>query len=602
MAVVILSLMSVLLAAVGMRLYDTYTENREIESELKLQEEVLSRNREAHDRVQEMRREIEALSGDREKLGQFLEEIRMDYEEAVPVSALMDFDTGGMTGNQEMEEAQNASASEGETDASGDGIISENTLDGSEDASEKTDELTASGQSFPGDGRWPDNALHDGASVDDTVSGNAFGVSEDDTISDNTIGGSGNESGIQGSTAVVSGNTIRVSGNMTTVSGNMISVSDNATSMSDNTATVSGNGVSVSGNDMVSGNEVSTSGNDVVSGNGISVSGNDMVSGNGISVSGSDMVSGNGISVSGNDMVSGNGISVSGSDMVSGNALSASGNSVVSGNTSASVSGNMQDLLPKIEMVYPEITLAQRRQIRGSLEETLLVNWEDQACLEERCVDFSGKKIACLGDSITAAANLEKEEGYPACSYPSVLKEILGAEEVYNLGIGGSSIGRYWSDAFVERYTQIPEDTDIIIVMGGTNDGFCLSGKEFGSLTQRKTRTFCGDLDELMRGLKEKYPDADIFFATPLPNILQDYLMRERTYLLPQKNIADMILTLSANYDFQVIDLYNSNMLDSHDADIVADYMPDGVHANKAGYRILAEHIAAELVRYYEEE
>lgn len=550
LAVVILSLMSVLLAAVGMRLYHTYTENREIESELKQQEEVLSRNREAHDRVQEMRREIEALSGDREKLGQFLEEIRMDYEEAVPVSALMDFDTGGMTGNQEMEEEQNASASGGEKDALGDGIISENTLDGSEDASEKTDDLTVGGQSFPGDGRWSDNALHDRASVDDAVSGNAFGVSGDDTISDNTIGRAGDESGSQGSTAVVSGNTMRVSGNMTTVSDNMIRVSDNATSMSDNTATVSGNGVSVSGNDMVSGN----------------------------------------------------GISVSGNDMVSGNALSASGNSVVSGNTSASVSGNMQDLLPKIEMVYPEITLAQRRQIRGSLEETLLVNWEDQACLEERCVDFSGKKIACLGDSITAAANLEKEEGYPACSYPSVLKEILGAEEVYNLGIGGSSIGRYWSDAFVERYTQIPEDTDIIIVMGGTNDGFCLSGKEFGSLTQRKTRTFCGDLDELMRGLKEKYPDADIFFATPLPNILQDYLMRERTYLLPQKNIADMILTLSANYDFQVIDLYNSNLLDSHDADIVADYMPDGVHANKAGYRILAEHIAAELVRYYEEE
>lgn len=537
LAVVILSLMSVLLAAVGMRLYHTYTENREIESELKQQEEVLSRNREAHDRVQEMRREIEALSGDREKLGQFLEEIRMDYEEAVPVSALMDFDTGGMTGNQEMEEEQNASASGGEKDALGDGIISENTLDGSEDASEKTDDLTVGGQSFPGDGRWSDNALHDRASVDDAVSGNAFGVSGDDTISDNTIGRAGDESGIQGSTAVVSGNTMRVSGNMTTVSDNMIRMSDNATSMSDNTATVSGNGVSVSGNDMVSGN-----------------------------------------------------------------ALSASGNSAVSGNTSASVSGNMQDLLPKIEMVYPEITLAQRRQIRGSLEETLLVNWEDQACLEERCVDFSGKKIACLGDSITAAANLEKEEGYPACSYPSVLKEILGAEEVYNLGIGGSSIGRYWSDAFVERYTQIPEDTDIIIVMGGTNDGFCLSGKEFGSLTQRKPRTFCGDLDELMWGLKEKYPDADIFFATPLPNILQDYLMRERTYLLPQKNIADMILTLSANYDFQVIDLYNSNMLDSHDADIVADYMPDGVHANKAGYRILAEHIAAELVRYYEEE
>lgn len=76
--------------------------------------------------------------------------------------------------------------------------------------------------------------------------------------------------------------------------------------------------------------------------------------------------------------------------------------------------------------------------------------------------------------------------------------------------------------------------------------------------------------------------------------------MRERPYLLPQKNLADVILTLSAAYDFQVIDLYNSNMLDSHDANIVADYMPDGVHANRAGYRILAEHIAAELARSYE--
>lgn len=544
LAVVILSLLAVLVAAVGMRLFDTYVVNKKIESEVRQQEEVLSRNREAHDRVQEMRQEIEALSGDREKLGQFIEEIRMDDEAAVPAVAMTGFDTSGMSGNQELLEQS-----------------------------------------------------HDAAEDMQSLSENGTDAAENSMVSENGTDAAENN--------VISGNAADVSDNTSSVSDNVISVSDNATNMSDNMTgvsgndTISGNMFNMSGNDTVSGNTYSISGNSTVSGNTYSISGNSTVSGNMFSVSGNGTVSGNTFSVSGNNTISGNTFSASDNTTISVNGISMSGNDTVSDNT-LSVSGSMLDLLPKIEMVYPEITLAERRQMRSSLEETLLVNWEDQACLEERGVDFSGKKIACLGDSITAAANLEGEEGYLSYAYPSVLKELLGAEEVYNLGIGGSSIGRYWSDAFVERYTQIPEDTDIIIVMGGTNDGFCLSEKEFGSLTERKTRTFCGDLDELMRGLKENYPEADIFFVTPLPNILQDYLMRERTYLLPQKNLSDVILTLSAAYDFQVIDLYNSNILDSHDADIVADYMPDGVHANKAGYRILAEHIAAEMVRSYE--
>ncbi len=540
LAVVILSLLAVLVAAVGMRLYDTYVVNGEIEAEWKQQEEVLSRNREAHDRVQEMRREIEALSRDREKLGQFLEEIRMDYEEAVPVAAMMDFDMSGMSGGQEIAEERQG-VSENADDAS-DAMMS---------PSENETGLTDDKQSLSENG------------TDDS------GTS---AVSENGAGNSGAH--------VVLGKATDVSDNTTSVSENMIYVSDNTTNMSDNTTNMSDSTTNMSDNMSIEPNH------DTLSGNVPSMSGNDTVSGNGFSGSDNSTISVNGLSLSGNDTVSGNVLSISDNDAVSEN---------------STVSGNMLALLPKIEMAYPEITLAERRQVRSSLEETLLMNWEDQASLEEQGVDFSKKKIACLGDSITAAANLEGEDGYLSYAYPAVLKEVLGAEEVYNLGIGGSSIGRYWADAFVERYTQIPKDTDIIIVMGGTNDGFCLSEKEFGSLTERKPWTFCGDLDELMRGLKENYPDADIFFVTPLPNILQDYLMRERTYLLPQKNLTDVILTLSAAYDFQVIDLYNSNILDSHDANIVADYIPDGVHANKAGYRILAEHIAAELVRHYEE-
>lgn len=350
----------------------------------------------------------------------------------------------------------------------------------------------------------------------------------------------------------------------------------------------------------------SISGN-AVSGN-MSVSGNITVSGN-MTVSDNITISGN-VSVSGNTSVSGN-ISVSGNTSVSGN-RSVSGNTI-SGNT---ISGNLaginyydgsmtgSSIFDEWRTIYEQtdnMTLEERRLWRTSYEETLEVNQSDREWIAENTYDFSQMKIACLGDSITAAANLEDEENYEQYSYPSKLQKLLGAEAVYNLGIGGSSIGRYWADAFVDRYTEIPKDTNIIIVMGGTNDGFCVSDEEFGSMEEREYRTFCGDLDELMSGLREDYPDAVIFFATPLPNILQDYLMSERDYLLPQKNFVDVMLTMAEEYDFEIIDLYNSNILDSHDANVIAEYMPDGVHANPEGYQILAEHFASEIVKYYDE-
>lgn len=348
--------------------------------------------------------------------------------------------------------------------------------------------------------------------------------------------------------------------------------------------------------------EQTVSGNGSVSSN-ITVSGNDSVSSNG-SVTGNGIVSSNEF-ITGNGTVSANG-TVSGNVDIFGNEIPRIGRNVSGNDEINYYDGTMTDssIFDEWRSIYKqeEMSLNERRQLRTSLEETLEVNQADRERIAENKTDFSGVRIACLGDSITAAANLEGEEGYQQYAYPARLKELLGAEEVYNLGIGGSSIGRYWADAYVDRYQEIPEDTDIIIVMGGTNDAFCASDKEFGNLEERKYRTFCGDLNELMKGIKEKYPDTEVFFATPLPNVLQDYLMKERDYLLPQQKYVDVIKTLAKEYDYDVIDLYNSNILDSHDANVVADYIPDGVHGNHEGYQIIAEHFASELVQHYEEE
>ena len=352
----------------------------------------------------------------------------------------------------------------------------------------------------------------------------------------------------------------------------------------------------VSGNN-VSGNSVSGNG---VSGNAVSenrisaklllrpsggrrtdVSGND-VSGNSVS---ENTVSGNGVS---SNSVSENRISersVSEND-VSGNSISAN-----------AVSGNA---LPDPDLDH-RLTLKERQEAMSSHKQTMRANEQDRKTISENDIDFSEIKIACLGDSITQAVNLDTLDHYQELAWPHVLKEALGAEEVVNLGIGGSSIGRYWADAFVDRYTEIPEDTDLIFVMGGTNDGFCASFVEFGNSEERAPRTFWGDLDELMDGLKEDYPEAEVIFLTPIPNSLHDYLKAERKYLMPQEEFSEVIITLAEEHGMKVFDLYNSNILDGHDKDNILHLMPDGVHPNAEGYRILGEHVAAELIRLLDE-
>ena len=427
---------------------------------------------------------------------------------------------------------------------------------------------------------------------------------------------SGNDGGNAVSGNQVSGSSVPAGGNDDKqVSGNKIPARQLLRPCAGN---VSGNGISgndVSGNSIAgaaSGNSISANNISDSSASGSGVSGNTVpdgvsentVSGKGVSnntVSGSsasgNTISGN--SASGNT-ISGNSIS---GNKVSGNGLSGnaiSGNSVSDNAVSDSdIIAHMGRGTARLENPFEKkhYTLDQRQAVRSSHKETLLAKELDQQTISGNNIDFSDIKIACLGDSITQAVNLDNLENYQQFSYPHVLQETLDANKVYNLGIGGSSIGRYWADAFVDRYQNIPEDSDIILIMGGTNDEFCASLVEFGNSVERKKRTFWGDLDELMKGLKKDYPNAEVIFMTPLPNSLQDYLKIQHPYLIPQEKFADVIKELADEHGMEVIDLYNSNILDGHDKDNVLHFMPDGVHPNAEGYEILGEHVAADLIR-----
>ncbi len=536
---------------------------------------------------------------------------------------VMQADSGGLQSVGTVDKTENGSADAGQSaddsGASVQGSVSRESVGQAQEATAKT-------------GKDSEGAADGKKDTGQTMARAGEEAGDTGHVSGNDGGEAGDESLVSGNGSAESGDAGQVSGN-----GNGESADENQVSGNNSGASVSGNQVSGNSGPGSDGGENQISGNRIparqllrpcggsVSGSSISendISGNSLsgsTSGNSISAnsisqnstggnkdskkensSGSESGKEESGGSSSDSTVSGSstsGNTVSGSS-TSGNSVSgssASGNSVSDSDIIAHMGRNTAKLEDPFDRKH--YTLAQRQEVRSSHKETLLANELDKQTISGNNIDFSDIKITCLGDSITQAVNLDNLDNYQELAYPHILQETLDARKVYNLGIGGSSIGRYWADAFVDRYQKIPEDSDIILVMGGTNDEFCASLVEFGNSAERKRRTFWGDLDELMDGLKTDYPNAEVIFMTPLPNSLQDYLKIQHPYLIPQDKFADVIKELADEHGMEVIDLYNSNILDGHDKDNVLHFMPDGVHPNAEGYEILGEHVAADLIR-----
>lgn len=280
------------------------------------------------------------------------------------------------------------------------------------------------------------------------------------------------------------------------------------------------------------------------------------------------------------------------------------------------VSVNSIEAAPlKWKKEYPAINsdkpLAEKEQERSSYEETLAVNAFDKKVIENSTVDFSDIKIAILGDSLTAGSNLDEDER-AEYSMPAQLQKILGCKEIYNLGIGGSTVSSCANSyPMVERWSDIPDDSDIIIVFGGTNDCLFENKWDYGILEyeHRMTEdTFCGDYDKLTSKIEYVYREHNdesyikLLAINPPSTILNDAVYNiDPGNMVHQVSFAEAINEIAPAYSFEVIDFYNNNILNTHDKQVNEEFMPDGVHGNAEGYRIMAEHIASQIIQRIEQ-
>ncbi|MCD7824216.1 MAG: GDSL-type esterase/lipase family protein [Oscillospiraceae bacterium] len=120
-----------------------------------------------------------------------------------------------------------------------------------------------------------------------------------------------------------------------------------------------------------------------------------------------------------------------------------------------------------------------------------------------------GKSIALIGDSL-AYGNKIGNDG--VWLHLLALKYNMKEQ---NLGVNGNAVAVQSSEsqtAMVERYTNINDDTDYIIMLGGANDKRL--SVPIGDVDDGLNTTFKGALSIIIDGFRAKYPKAKLLFLT----------------------------------------------------------------------------------------
>lgn len=242
---------------------------------------------------------------------------------------------------------------------------------------------------------------------------------------------------------------------------------------------------------------------------------------------------------------------------------------------------------------------------QNSYEKTLKINELDRKILETAGCAFPNVKINFIGDSITEGVGGNQDAEGRQISYVNYVQGALRFGEVWNNGRSGATIVGYNNNDELAIGAHEDElfvkDSDITVFYAGLNDFLTdVEVKNFGVLDNGTTGGYCGQLQKIVNPLKTKYPSTLFFFVTAYqtPNASSTKKYTNFDGIPTLNDYMNPLRTLAQQNGYPIIDLYSIGLMDMHDAATAENLLADSIHPNDAGYRILGEHIAAEILLY----
>ena len=200
---------------------------------------------------------------------------------------------------------------------------------------------------------------------------------------------------------------------------------------------------------------------------------------------------------------------------------------------------------------------------------------------------LKGKKIGFIGDSYVKNHREPVENTW---HYKFARKHQM---EYFNYGRNGNCIAldlKQWGIGMYQRYKEMRDDLDYVVVIAGHNDA------SQGRLDSIGIDTFKERLAILCEGLIEKYPHAQLFFFTPW--VCEGFVGS------PRQQVVDAMLEVCGSYGIPVFDAARNSNIFVRSEQFRMKYFQGGkgtdtAHLNARGHdRFLpvAEHFILQYV------
>ena len=210
-------------------------------------------------------------------------------------------------------------------------------------------------------------------------------------------------------------------------------------------------------------------------------------------------------------------------------------------------------------------------------------------------------KILFLGDSITEGAGASTPEN----TYFSIVLKMLNASGL-NYGVSGTRIARqkelwannvYFNYDFNMRLDIMPDDADLVICFGGTND-FGHGIAPLGEDDDSDVYTFKGATNTLFKNLIKKYGKEKVLVILPLPRYDEEsdkgeFFVAKQPGSINLKTYVDIIRKFAEKYGLKYVDFrkeFGVPKSNTHEG-----LFFDGLHPSDEGHALLAKLIVKEI-------